>query len=158
MGGPAGLNMTTFGYRNAGYVIAWKLGGKAALPVPVPRPPGVVQVAPADAPPEQVARGQALYGEHCFRCHGIGTKSGGLLPDLRFSSRDTHARWNDIVLGGVRAGAGMASFADVLSPDDAATIQAYVIAQAHREPGWLERAAAWLAEQGACIPAAWAAD
>jgi quinohemoprotein ethanol dehydrogenase len=158
MGGSAGLNMTTFDYRNAGYVIAWKLGGTAQLPVPVKRPPGVVQVEPTDAPPERIARGQALYGEHCFRCHGVGTKSGGLLPDLRFSSRETHARWNDIVLGGVRAGAGMASFADVLTPDDAAAIQAYVITQAHRQPGWLERAAAWLTERGACIPAPWAID
>jgi quinohemoprotein ethanol dehydrogenase len=158
MGGSAGLNMTTFDYQNAGYVIAWKLGGKAALPAPVPRPPGIVHVAPTDAPPERVARGQALYGEHCFRCHGIGTKSGGLLPDLRFSSRETHLRWNDIVLGGVRAGTGMASFADVLTPDDAAAIHAYVITQAHREPGWLERAATWLTERGACIPASLALD
>jgi quinohemoprotein ethanol dehydrogenase len=158
MGGSAGLNMTTFDYVNAGYVIAWKLGGKAALPRVVPRPPAVVHVAPTDASPERVTRGQTLYGEHCFRCHGIGTKSGGLLPDLRFSSRETHAGWNDVVLGGVRAGAGMASFADVLTPDDAAAIQAYVIARAHHEPGWLERAAAWLVEQGACVPAAWAVD
>jgi PQQ-dependent dehydrogenase (methanol/ethanol family) len=158
VGGSAGLNLTTFDYVNAGYVIAWKLGGKAALPRPVKRPPGVVHVAPSGASPERIARGQALYGEHCFRCHGIGTKSGGLLPDLRFSSQETHARWNDIVLGGIRADAGMASFADVLMREDAEAIQAYVIAQAHREPGWLERAAAWLAEQGACIPAAWAVD
>jgi quinohemoprotein ethanol dehydrogenase len=158
MGGSAGLNMTTFDYQNAGYVIAWKLGGKALLPRVVRRPPGVVSVAPTAAPPERIARGQTLYSEHCFRCHGIGTQSGGLLPDLRFSSRDTHARWNDIVLGGVRADRGMASFADVITRADAEAIQAYVIAQAHREPSWLESAAAWLAERGACIPAAWAAD
>ena len=158
MGGSAGLNMTQFDYQNAGYVIAWKLGGTAALPAVAKRPPGVVQVAPPDGALDGAARGQALYGEHCFRCHGIGTKSGGLLPDLRHSSRETHARWNAIVLGGIRADRGMASFADVLTPADAEAIQAYVIAQAHREPSWLERSAAWLAERGACIPAAWAAD
>jgi quinohemoprotein ethanol dehydrogenase len=158
MGGSAGLNMTEFDYQNAGYVIAWKLGGKAELPKVVKRPPGVVQVAPTGASPERVARGQALYGEHCFRCHGIGTKSGGLLPDLRYSSRETHARWNDIVLGGIRADRGMASFADVLAPADAAAVQAYVIAQAHHEPTWLERAADWLVAQGACVPAALAVD
>jgi quinohemoprotein ethanol dehydrogenase len=158
VGGSAGLNLTTFDYQNAGYVIAWKLGGKAALPAVAKRSPGAVTVAPTDAPPERIARGQALYGEHCFRCHGIGTKSGGLLPDLRFSSRETHARWNDIVLGGIRADRGMASFADVLTPDDAAAIQAYVIAQAHHQPTWLERAADWLVERGACVPAALAVD
>jgi hypothetical protein len=52
----------------------------------------------------------------------------------------------------------MASFADVLTPADALAIQAFVIAQAHREPSWLESAASWLSAQGVCIPAAWAAD
>ena len=88
----------------------------------------------------------------------MGTKSGGLLPDLRLATRDTHARWNDIVLGGIRADRGMASFADVLDPGAAAAIQAYVLAQAHREPSWLESAAAWLSERGACVPARWLAD
>jgi quinohemoprotein ethanol dehydrogenase len=158
IGGSAGLNLTEFDYQNAGYVIAWKLGGGARLPTVAKRPPGRVLVAPTDAPPERVAAGQALYAQHCFRCHGMGTKSGGLLPDLRFSSNATHARWNDIVLGGVRADRGMASFADVLDEESALAIQAYVIAQAHREPTWLESAARWLYEWGACLPASWLAD
>jgi mono/diheme cytochrome c family protein len=158
MGGSAGLNMTSFDYENAGYVLAWKLGGKAALPRVEKRPPGRVTVAPTHAPPERIAAGGALYAEHCLRCHGLNTKSGGVLPDLRFSTRETHARWNDIVLGGLRADRGMASFADVLDPSGAAATQAYVIAQAHREPSWLESAAAWLSERGACVPAAWLAD
>jgi len=158
IGGSAGLNMTEFDYQNAGYVIAWQLGGKAQLPRVGKRPPGVVQVEPTNAPPERVAQGQALYAEHCLRCHGMGTKSGGVLPDLRFSSRDTHSRWNDIVLGGIRADRGMASFADVLDADGASAIQAYVIAQAYREPSRLERAARWLYEQGVCLPARWVAD
>jgi hypothetical protein len=33
-----------------------------------------------------------------------------------------------------------------------------VIAQAHREPSWLESAAVWLYDQGVCVPAAWLAD
>jgi quinohemoprotein ethanol dehydrogenase len=158
IGGSAGLNLTQFDYQNAGYVIAWKLGGAAALPAVLKRPPGVVHVAAKQAPPERVARGQSLYAEHCLRCHGIGTQSGGVLPDLRFSTRETHAHWNDIVLGGIRANRGMASFADVLLPADAEAIQTYVIAQAHREPSWLESAAAWLGAHGACVPAAWVAD
>ncbi len=158
IGGSAGLNLTEFDYQNAGYVIAWKLGGGAKLPTVVKRPPGRVVVEPTDAPPDRIAAGQALYAEHCFRCHGMGTKSGGLLPDLRFSSRATHDRWNDIVLGGIRAGRGMASYADVLDEDGARAIQAYVIAQAHREPSWLERAGRWLYQQGVCLPAAWLAD
>jgi quinohemoprotein ethanol dehydrogenase len=158
MGGSAGLNLTAFDYQNAGYVIAWKLGGAARLPAVAKRATGRVTVAPTEAPPESIAAGQALYAEHCLRCHGLGTKSGGLLPDLRHSTRDTHARWNDIVLGGIRADRGMASFADVLDPAAAAAIQAYVIAQAHRQPSWLESAAEWLYAQGVCVPARWLAD
>jgi hypothetical protein len=52
----------------------------------------------------------------------------------------------------------MASFADVLAPEGAAAIQAYVAAQAHREPTWLESAASFLYQQGVCLPAAWLAD
>jgi len=158
VGGSAGLNLTEFDYQNAGYVIAWKLDGRACLPAVAPRPAGVVAVAPTTASSARIAEGQALYAQHCFRCHGMGTKSGGLLPDLRFSSRDTHARWNDIVLGGIRADRGMASFADVLGPEGAEAIQAYVIAQAYRQPTRLEGAAAWLTERGACLPARWVAQ
>jgi quinohemoprotein ethanol dehydrogenase len=158
IGGSAGLNLTQFDYQNAGFVIAWKLGGTARLPTVQRRPPGRVVVEPTEASPEVVAAGQALYAENCFRCHGLGAKSGGLLPDLRFSSQATHDRWNDIVLGGIRADRGMASFADVLDADSSRTIQAYVIAQAHREPSWLESAGHWLYEQGVCLPAAWLAD
>ncbi len=158
VGGSAGLNMTEIDYENAGYVIAWKLGGKAALPEVKRRAPGVVRVPPDGAPAETVQRGWDAYAQHCFRCHGLNTKSGGVLPDLRYASRETHARWNDIVLGGIRAGRGMPSFADVLAPADAAAIESYVIAQAHREPSWLESAARWLYQQGVCAPASWIAD
>jgi PQQ-dependent dehydrogenase (methanol/ethanol family) len=158
IGGSAGLNLTQFDYQNAGYVIAWKLGGAARLPRVAARPPGRVQVPPTNASPARIAEGQALYAENCLRCHGLGAKSGGMLPDLRFSAPETHERWNDIVLGGIRADRGMASFADVLTPPDAEAIQAYVIAQAHRTPTWLESTATWLSERGACLPARWVAD
>ncbi len=158
IGGSAGLNLTEFDYQNAGYVIAWKLGGRATLPAVEKRPPGRVQVPMTNASAERIADGQALYAQHCFRCHGMGTKSGGVLPDLRYASRDVHARWDDIVLGGIQADRGMASFADVVTAADAEAIQAYVIAQAHREPSWVESAARWLYEQGACLPASWVAD
>ena len=57
MGGSAGLNMTEFDYQNAGYVIAWKLGGKASLPAVEKRPAGVVQVEPTSASPGAHRRG-----------------------------------------------------------------------------------------------------
>ena len=50
-------------------------------------------------------------------------------------SRETHAAFNDIVLGGLRKDKGMASFADILKPADADAIHAYLIARANEDWG-----------------------
>jgi hypothetical protein len=50
-----------------------------------------------------------------------------MIPDLRFMSAQTHQQFEAIVLGGARANQGMASFADVVSVDDAQAIHAYII-------------------------------
>jgi PQQ-dependent dehydrogenase (methanol/ethanol family) len=157
-GGSAGLNFARVEYENAGYVAAFKLGGSAKLPERRRRPEGVVEAPEPNAPAQAVARGHRLYHQWCMFCHGIGTKSGGLLPDLRFARREVFARWQAIVIAGERAERGMPSFADSLSREDADAIRAYVISQAHREPSLLERAAAWLHDRGACVPARWLAD
>jgi mono/diheme cytochrome c family protein len=93
-------------------------------------------------------------------CHGIGVKSGGLLPDLRRAPRDVYAptRWQAIVISGVRADRGMPSFAGSLSREDAEAIRAYVISQAQRRKSVLEQGAAWLYDVGTCVPASWVAD
>jgi quinohemoprotein ethanol dehydrogenase len=46
---------------------------------------------------------------------------------------DTHAKFNDIVLKGLYADKGMASFADVLSPSDVEAIHAYLIARGNED-------------------------
>jgi quinohemoprotein ethanol dehydrogenase len=157
-GGSAGLNFSLVPHENAGYVAAFKLGGRAALPPRKPRAPGVVDAPPATASAAEVERGRVLYHQWCMFCHGIGSKSGGLLPDLRHARRDIFAQWQDIVIAGVRADRGMPSFADSLSREDAELIRAYVISQAHREPTLLEEAGAWMYERGVCVPAKWVAD
>jgi len=157
-GGSAGMNFSRIAYENAGYVAAFKLGGRAKLPGRRPRTLRAVEAPAPSAPAATVARGHTLYHQWCMFCHGIGTKSGGLLPDLRLSSRATFASWHEIVLSGVRADRGMPSFADSLSREDADAIRAYVSAQAHRPESLLERGAAWLHRNGACLPARWLAD
>jgi mono/diheme cytochrome c family protein len=57
--------------------------------------------------------------------------SGGVLPDLRYSSTETFDRYKEIVIDGERKDNGMASFADLLSEDDVKAIRAYVLEQAH---------------------------
>ena len=157
-GGSAGMNFAQLAYENAGYVAAFKLGGQARLPARKPRALLSVNAPAPSAPAATVARGQTLYHQWCMFCHGIGTKSGGLLPDLRFAKRATLEHWHDIVLGGIRADHGMPSFAGSLSREDSDAIRAYVISQAHRRESWLEQGAAWLHRNGACVPARWIAD
>ena len=162
-GGSAGLNLTVLDYENAGYVIAYKRGGTAKLPKVLPRKPVVLDLPDVAAFPAlqgdraELQQGSDLYNTHCFRCHGVGTKSGGLLPDLRYSSREIHEAWPEIVLGGAFAGRGMASFADILSEQDVRAIHGYVISQALREPSLLESAAVWVGRR-ACISARWLVD
>lgn len=112
-------------------LLVFKLGGTAQLP---PLPPESMQVPELSPPPpltgspEQVALGERLYGETCGLCHGTAARGG--VKDLRHMSPQTHAAFLAIVLEGTRAANGMASFADVLSRDQAEAIHHYLIARA----------------------------
>lgn len=50
-------------------------------------------------------------------------------------TRDAHAAFNDIVLKGIRADKGMASFASLLKPEEVEAIHAYVISRANEDWG-----------------------
>lgn len=116
-----------------------------------------IQVPKLELSAARVERGRNLYGRHCARCHGLVTRSTGLIPDLKRSSKGVHESWNEIVLGGVLSGGGMAGFADVLDKEGAAAIHAYVVFRALYEPSALQQLAEWLGKY-ACVPARWAAD
>ena len=72
---------------NAGHVLAWKLGGTAALPE-APRLAARRRCAAIDAPVDatRVARGERTFFRYCASCHGPAAIGGGTLPDLRRSS------------------------------------------------------------------------
>jgi quinohemoprotein ethanol dehydrogenase len=112
-------------------LLVFKLGGTAQLP-PLPRSSmQVPELSPPPAltgTPAQVALGERLYGENCALCHGPAARGG--VKDLRHMMPATHAAFLDIVLEGSRAANGMASFADVLSRDEAEAIHHYLIARA----------------------------
>lgn len=113
-----------------GRVLAFRLGGTAALPAydapalnPATAPPGVFT-------PAQIEHGGRIFETTCSWCHGAGAVSGGVLPDLRRSSvlgnRDI---WQDVVLGGILADRGMVSFSRNMKPEDAEAVRAYVVAK-----------------------------
>ncbi|MGH0032016.1 MAG: PQQ-dependent dehydrogenase, methanol/ethanol family [Myxococcota bacterium] len=120
------------GVRSVGRMLTFALGGSVPPPETLPLHAGPpVPALPNRAGPEVVKAGGDLFHRWCAVCHGIGAVSGGVLPDLRYSSPETHERFADIALGGIYQDRGMPSFASRLSPEELATIQAYVIARSH---------------------------
>ena len=120
------------GVTSVGRVLTYKLGGKATLPPSEP-----FDASPPPPPPvelhasrKEIHQGGLLFHEWCAVCHGLKAVAGGVVPDLRKASAETHASFADIVIGGTREAKGMPSFADVLSRDDVRLIQAYVVARA----------------------------
>jgi len=116
-------------------MLAFKIGGKAALPPPTEVPEPVLNPPPATASDSWVKSGEKLFQRYCAACHGDVAVSGGVLPDLRYSRTLSDDRWFEIVLEGTRKQQGMVSFATELSRMDAADIRDYVIFRANQSKG-----------------------
>ena len=118
-------------YGNFGKLLVFKLGGNLALEEPrildrsIPEQP--IMVASA----AQLLRGEQQYNLVCGGCHGGNARSAGVLPDLRMMGDGKHKIFQEIVRGGVLAAGGMASFADVVTVDDAENIRQYIISRAN---------------------------
>jgi len=140
VGSDAGISAASR-YVNQGHLFTFALGANGMLPeIPLRKLEIADPLPELDLPPGAADAGSALFQRYCFACHGIDVVSSGVVPDLRYASRETHASFADIVLGGTRAQMGMASFADLLNADDVRAIQAYVIRRA-RETQQAESAA-----------------
>ena len=116
--------------RNVSRVLAFKIGGTAALPPLEPREL-VIKPPPEPADKASIAHGQALFGRYCGVCHGADAVGGGVVPDLRASSFLGNDFWYEIVLNGALKDAGMVSFKSALNRDDATAIRNYVIHRAN---------------------------
>jgi len=79
---------------------------------------------------EVVANGKHLYASSCGGCHGkdASARFGGSVPDLRYSSAETHAAWHGIVIGGARRANGMPAFSQ-LDAEQSEAIRNYVLSQ-----------------------------
>jgi quinohemoprotein ethanol dehydrogenase len=129
-GSDAGISAASR-YLNQGHLFTFALGATGSLPeVPLRKLEVADPLPEIDAPPGAADAGAALFARYCLMCHGVEAVTAGVVPDLRYASRETHADFADIVLGGIRAHAGMASFADLLGADDVRAIQAYVLRRA----------------------------
>ena len=130
-----GFAMNADGKRQSiGRVLAFKLGGDAELS-PRPAGRGAMPAFEEFGTDEQIALGRDHYGRYCAVCHGVVAISGGVMPDLRYSPVTSSAdAFRSIVLDGTLQDKGMASFAEVLSADDAEAVRAYIIGEANRKP------------------------
>ncbi|RLU01401.1 MAG: PQQ-dependent dehydrogenase, methanol/ethanol family [Ketobacter sp.] len=127
----AGEAASNIGQKHRGRILTYKIGGQATLP-PLEDDTTLPDLPESTASAEQILQGKITYHRYCGVCHGPGVNGGGVIPDLRFMGEAKHNIFNDIVLGGALKDAGMVSFADVISEDDAGNIQAYIIAEGKR--------------------------
>ena len=120
-------------YNNFGRLLVFKLGGKKELPIPDVRDKTIPEQQLADVSAKEVRKGESGYNEYCAVCHGFIVKSAGGISDLRKMSSVTHNLFNQIVLEGLLASNGMASFSDVLSDEEVNNIHHYIRARAHED-------------------------
>ena len=82
--------------------------------------------------PEIIAAGTSNYQRYCLVCHGPGAVGTGVVPDLRKSGVIADAAtFKSVVIDGMLASNGMASFKPVLTPEEAESIRAYLISRAN---------------------------
>lgn len=113
-------------------LLVFKLGGTLELPPlaaaePIPNPP------PLRATEAQIRKGAQLFADTCSACHGRLAIGG--VKDLRHMTMETHGQFNEIVLEGIYQDKGMASFADLLTPEEVEAIHSYLIARANEDWG-----------------------
>jgi mono/diheme cytochrome c family protein len=107
-------------------LVAFSLEGGASLPV---QPDPVVPVPIEDdfeVDAEMATAGAAFFGQRCNLCHGPGSVSGGLAPDLRASRIiSSLERFASVVRDGRRADDGMPAYRDITF-DELVSLQHYI--------------------------------
>ncbi|MGA7295166.1 MAG: PQQ-dependent dehydrogenase, methanol/ethanol family [Terriglobales bacterium] len=121
--------------RNVSRMLAFKLDAKASLPPLPPLEEPVLNPPASTASAAQIHHGERVYQRFCSGCHGDVAVSGGVLPDLRYSSTLANERWFKIVRDGAYQSLGMVAFGEEVTQEDAADIRDYVIFRANQSLG-----------------------
>jgi quinohemoprotein ethanol dehydrogenase len=112
-------------------VLAFRLGGTAQLPA-LPAPQARIKPPPRFGDATKLPIGKLLFQGYCLPCHGDSAVGGGVLPDLRWSPLIASPEaWRSVLIDGARAKNGMVSFAQVMTPEFAELVRAYVVARAN---------------------------
>ncbi|MCW2411468.1 MULTISPECIES: PQQ-dependent dehydrogenase, methanol/ethanol family [unclassified Sphingobium] len=112
-------------------LLVFKLDAKGVTLPPMKTQEETAYLPRQRIPTEVAARGAALYGETCNRCHGDNAVGG--IKDLRRMSKDAHDGFLDIVLNGTLLHKGMPNFSGVLTKAQAEDIHGYLITRAQED-------------------------
>jgi mono/diheme cytochrome c family protein len=115
--------------------MVFALGGETELAEPPKRDRSIPEQPPLTASAEELARGDELYHQFCFGCHGYEVR-GARNADLRMMAPAIHDAFQGIVREGLLRELGMNGFADALSEVDVELVRQYIISRAN-----LDRAA-----------------
>jgi quinohemoprotein ethanol dehydrogenase len=107
-------------------VVTFKLGGKARLPAPQVVPVSLPAPEPVKASAEQLVVAREMFNGTCGSCHGMNAVSGGVVPDLRYLTREEHEQFAGI-LSGARINKGMPAFNAALKPEDMELLRQYIL-------------------------------
>lgn len=117
-------------YGNNGRLLVFELGGENKVPIPKKRHPELAKPPILEFSEQQVIAGKKTYHRNCGVCHGLLVVGSYSIKDLRYSDKIIHDISPNIVLDGIFAAKGMASFADLLDRKDVDNIQAYFLSEA----------------------------
>ena len=116
---------------NGSRILAYKLGGTAKLPDPVPPIPQVLNPPNQFGSAEMLVKGADTYNRFCGGCHGTDGQSRGMFPDLRYSAAlGSSEVFNSIVMDGALTANGMVSFKKALKQPEVDSIRAYMVSRA----------------------------
>jgi alcohol dehydrogenase (cytochrome c)/quinohemoprotein ethanol dehydrogenase len=118
---------------NYSRLLVFNLTGKVQLPPAQPYTPRPLDPPAATAAADVVQAGNAKYSQYCSTCHGEnGQTRGANFPDLtRTPLLHSQEGFDQIVLRGALSVRGMASFAEVLKPEDTQAIRAFIVSRAN---------------------------
>jgi len=110
-----------------GRVYTFKVGGRAPMPAAVQaeKRPLVEGIAYNKA---DVEPGTGLYVANCGACHGVpGVNSGGNVPNLGYTAKETLEALPQLVLNGAWLPHGMPNFAGRLDEAQVTQIRAFIL-------------------------------
>ncbi len=116
---------------NGARLLVFGLGGTTVLPELPPFTQRPIAPPPQFADAATIQRGAAVFEEQCQTCHGRNGAARSTFPDLRRSpALENQQLMDTIVLDGVLAERGMASFREYLKEGDTVALRAYLISVA----------------------------